>query len=162
MDRGTAIYKTKIGYAEIVYEEDYIIGLKIVDADEEYLLERTLLTDSVYQQIQEYLSGERDAFKFLMKPKGTEFQKKVWDALCGIPYGETRSYKEIAIAIGNPKACRAVGMANNKNPIVFAIPCHRVIGTNGKLIGYAYGVEKKKSLLEMESSVKYSRCKERS
>ncbi|MBR2062235.1 MAG: methylated-DNA--[Anaerotignum sp.] len=83
-------------------------------------------------------------------PKGTEFQQKVWKALTEIPYGETRTYGEIAAAVGNPKAARAVGMANNKNPIGIIIPCHRVVGANGKLVGYAGGMEKKAFLLELE------------
>ena len=83
--------------------------------------------------------------------KGTEFQKRVWKALCDIPYGETRSYKQIAQAIGNPKAVRAVGMANNKNPLLVIVPCHRVIGANGQLVGYASGLEKKRFLLQLEN-----------
>ena len=76
---------------------------------------------------------------------------KVWRALCDIPYGETRTYKQIAATVGNPKACRAVGMANNKNPIAIVVPCHRVVGSNGKLVGYAGGIEMKKILLDMEA-----------
>lgn len=82
--------------------------------------------------------------------KGTEFQKKVWKQLTYIPYGETRTYKEIAVAIGNPKASRAVGMANNKNPITIVVPCHRVVGSNGKMVGYAGGLDMKKKLLDLE------------
>ena len=89
-----------------------------------------------------------------MKVEGTAFQKKVWKALCSIAYGETRSYKEIAIQIGNERACRAVGMANNKNPIGILIPCHRVIGTNHKLVGYAGGLDKKAFLLKLEKENK--------
>ena len=89
-----------------------------------------------------------------MKVEGTAFQKKVWQALCSIPYGETRSYKEIAIQIGNERACRAVGMANNKNPIGILIPCHRVIGTNHKLVSYAGGLDKKAFLLKLEKENK--------
>ena len=85
--------------------------------------------------------------------KGTAFQQNVWRALLEIPYGETRSYKQIAEAIGNPKAVRAVGMANNRNPLLVVVPCHRVIGANGKLIGYAAGIEKKEFLLRLEKSI---------
>ena len=85
-----------------------------------------------------------------LHPNGTEFQIKVWKALTEIPYGETRSYKDIAISIGNEKACRAVGMANNKNPIPIIIPCHRVIGANKKLVGYAGGLDLKERLLDLE------------
>ena len=115
---------------------------------------KTEFTDRVYKELVEYFNGERKSFDFEYKLVGTDFQIKVWEALCDIPYGENRSYKDIAEAVGSPKAYRAVGMANNKNPITFAVPCHRVIGSNGKLIGYAGGIEMKKKLLDMEKSNK--------
>ena len=114
---------------------------------------KTPLTELVYTQLTEYFGGRRQSFDFPYRLQGTEFQKKVWTALCNIPYGETRTYKEIAQAVGNPQASRAVGMANNKNPISIAVPCHRVIGSNGKLVGYAGGLDVKKALLELESKV---------
>ncbi|MGE9965543.1 methylated-DNA--[protein]-cysteine S-methyltransferase [Fusicatenibacter saccharivorans] len=113
----------------------------------------TNLPDLAYEtekQILEYLDGKRTNFTLPLAPKGTDFQRKVWDALLTIPYGETRSYEEIAIAVGNPKGCRAVGMANNRNPIMILIPCHRVIGKNGKLVGYGGGLDVKEALLELE------------
>jgi methylated-DNA-[protein]-cysteine S-methyltransferase len=108
------------------------------------------LTDKAAAQIDEYLSGKRQAFDLPIAPRGTEFQLKVWNALQAIPYGETRTYKQIAEEVGNPKACRAVGMANNKNPLSIIVPCHRVIGSSGSLVGYAGGLGVKKRLLEME------------
>ncbi|WP_425516040.1 methylated-DNA--[protein]-cysteine S-methyltransferase [Anaerolentibacter hominis] len=102
------------------------------------------------RELLEYFEGNRKEFELPLHPSGTAFQKKVWDALKEIPYGETRSYKEIAQAIGNPKACRAVGMANHNNPIGIVIPCHRVLGANGALTGYAGGLDKKASLLFLE------------
>ena len=102
------------------------------------------------EQLDEYFSGERKAFTIPLKTVGTVFQKQVWDALLQIPYGETRSYEDIAIQIGNPKACRAIGMANNRNNIGIIIPCHRVIGKNGSLVGYAGGLDKKIALLDLE------------
>lgn len=111
---------------------------------------RTELIEKVSDQLKEYLTGERKTFDLPLRPEGTEFQKKVWDALTAIPYGETRSYQEIAVQIGNPKACRAVGMANNRNPIPVIIPCHRVIGANKSLVGYGGGLDIKVKLLEME------------
>lgn len=102
------------------------------------------------QQLSEYFQGKRKTFDLPLNPYGTIFQKKVWNALCDIPYGETRSYQEIAIAIDCPKGCRAVGLANNKNPIIIMIPCHRVIGKNGSLVGYALGLEMKQHLLDLE------------
>ena len=98
----------------------------------------------------EYFDGKRKIFDLPLKPEGTEFQLKDWNALREIPYGETRSYKDIAIAIGNPKACRAVGTANHNNPISIIIPCHRVIGSDGSLTGYGGGLDKKTYLLELE------------
>lgn len=106
--------------------------------------------EKAQKQLIEYAKGQRKTFDLKLNPKGTEFQKKCWQALCAIPYGETRTYKEIAIALGNDKAFRAVGMANNKNPIPVIIPCHRVIGTNGKLTGFAFGFEIKQDLLTLE------------
>jgi len=101
-------------------------------------------------QLQEYFCGRRKAFDFPIEPEGTPFRQKVWKALREIPYGETRTYKEIACAVGNEKACRAVGMANNKNPVAIFIPCHRVIGSNGKLVGYGGGLDIKQYLLDLE------------
>jgi len=101
-------------------------------------------------QLQEYFGGQRKQFTFRMNLKGTAFQKKVWSALQRIPYGEVRSYETIAYEMGNPRAVRAVGMANSRNPIGIAIPCHRVIGKDGMLVGYAAGIERKLWLLEHE------------
>lgn len=114
---------------------------------------RTAIMDKAFLEIKEYLEGKRKTFDVPLAPKGTAFQQKVWNALRTIPYGETRSYSEIAEMIGNPKACRAVGMANNKNPIIIMIPCHRVIGKNGSLVGYACGLEKKEYLLNLEAQL---------
>lgn len=106
------------------------------------------------RQLTEYFSGTRKSFDLPLAPKGTAFQKKVWAALCEIPYGETRTYADIAKMIGNEKACRAVGMANHVNPIPVIVPCHRVIGANGKLTGYAGGLGKKQLLLDLEQNNK--------
>ena len=111
------------------------------------------MTDRAAVQLEEYLNGKRRHFDLPLRPQGTEFQRSVWNALLTIPYGETRSYKEIAQAVENPKAFRAVGMANNKNPISIFIPCHSVIGSSGSLVGYGGGLELKKRLLELESMV---------
>jgi len=101
-------------------------------------------------QVEEYLAGKRKQFTLPLVMHGTEFQLAVWQALQDIPYGETRSYKEIAASIGRPKAVRAVGMANNRNPISIIVPCHRVIGHDGKLVGYGGGLPLKQRLLELE------------
>ncbi len=110
----------------------------------------TPLIKEAYEQINEYLKGKRKTFDLPIFASGTEFQQKAWNALKDIPYGETRSYKDIALAVGNEKACRAVGMANNRNPISIIIPCHRVIGKNGKLVGYGGGLPIKEYLLKLE------------
>lgn len=151
MENCYAIYKTDIGYIKIDYNQNAIIGLKIIiDTDVNNEGIKTELTTKTFTQVNEYLNGERKQFNIPIAPQGTEFQKKVWQALCNIPYGKTVSYKEIAEKIGNDKACRAVGMANNKNPIMIIIPCHRVIGKNGKLTGYAGGLDLKSFLLDLE------------
>jgi O-6-methylguanine DNA methyltransferase len=147
---GFAIYKCKFGLIRIEYENEVITFLKKVKGEINDIGKANNLTDKVYQELLEYFDGKRKDFDFPYRLKGTDFQKKVWTELLTIPYGETRSYKEIATAIGNKKAARAVGMANNKNPITIIVPCHRVIGANGKLVGYAGGLEMKKELLKME------------
>ena len=101
-------------------------------------------------QIEEYFSGKRTTFDLPLAPVGTDFQKRVWTALCTIPFGESRAYSELAEQIGRPKAVRAVGAANGRNPISIIVPCHRVIGRNGKLTGYAGGLERKAWLLAHE------------
>lgn len=106
------------------------------------------------RQLREYFAGERQQFDMPYDTVGTEFQKKVWQALLTIPFGETRSYLQIAEQIGNPKAVRAVGAANGKNPLSIMAPCHRVIGSNGKLTGFAGGLSVKAFLLELESPQK--------
>lgn len=144
-----AAYPFPFGILKIGYEGDVITFLK--KTEEEMIPgRRTEFTDQVYAQIMEYMEGKRKTFDFPYKLSGTDFQKKVWKELRKIPYGETRTYKEIATSIGNPKACRAVGMANNKNPITIVVPCHRVVGSNGKLVGYAGGLEMKEALLQIE------------
>jgi methylated-DNA-[protein]-cysteine S-methyltransferase len=102
------------------------------------------------RELSEYFQGLRREFDLPLAPAGTPFQQKVWAALRDIPFGETRSYRQIAAAVGNPAACRAVGMANSRNPIAVIIPCHRVIGADGSLTGYAGGLDKKRHLLALE------------
>ena len=104
------------------------------------------------QQMNEYFRGERLVFELPLLPRGTAFEQKVWAELCRIPYGETRTYGEIAAAVGSPKGARAVGMACNRNPLALVIPCHRVVGANGKLTGYAGGLPVKEFLLRLEQN----------
>lgn len=145
----SAVYPFPFGQLEIGYQDGAVTLLK--RTEEPARSEgRTELTDRVFQQVSEYLDGRRREFDFPYRLQGTEFQRKVWRALCAIPYGETRTYGEIAAAVGNPRASRAVGMANHCNPILIAVPCHRVIGANGKLVGYGSGLDMKEALLQLE------------
>ena len=145
-------YETKLGSVTIVEEDGALLAIT-TNRTYKGIEQETPLIKEAYRQLSEYLIGERKRFDLPLHPRGTMFQQQVWKALCDIPYGETRSYKEIAEAIGNPKAVRAVGMANNRNPLLIVIPCHRVIGANGKLVGYAAGIEMKEYLLKLEKSL---------
>lgn len=144
---------TRIGEITIFEENGEIIRvalpISVVSTDGCRCVKTPVIIDAI-KQLTEFLDSRRKTFNLKLALKGTPFQKKVWLELLKIPYGKTVSYQDIAVAIGNPKACRAVGMANNKNPIPIFIPCHRVIGKNGCLIGYAGGLDLKKSLLEIE------------
>ena len=146
-------YETGFGNITIVSDGNAIISVKAgVLPDHVAIRGADTLTDRAARQLDEYFMGKRRGFDLPLDPHGTCFQRTVWEALIRIPYGETRSYKQIAQAIGNPNACRAVGMANNKNPIWIVIPCHRVIGSDGSLTGYGGGLEMKQRLLELESN----------
>ena len=147
-------YETMLGSVTIVEEDGALLAIS-THRSWEGIVQETPLIKEAYRQLNEYLQGNRKTFHLPLRMKGTDFQVTVWKALCDIPYGETRSYKQIAEAIGNPKAVRAVGMANNRNPLLVVVPCHRVIGANGKLVGYAAGIEKKEFLLKLEKSLLY-------
>ena len=145
------VYDTQIGQITIASNGDAITMVCFGNTAGENPC-RCELTDRTAAEIQEYLSGNRTQFNLPILFHGTDFQKRVWSALLSIPYGETRSYRQIAEQIGNPSACRAVGMANNKNPVAILIPCHRVIGSDGSLVGYAGGLTIKRFLLSLEKS----------
>lgn len=113
-------------------------------------IRKDLFFDDIKNQLDEYFAGNRRVFDVKLNPQGTGYQKKVWSELEKIPYGETCTYKDIAIRIGNDKAARAVGMANSRNPIPLIVPCHRVVGANGNLTGFAHGIEVKEKLIEHE------------
>lgn len=149
------IVNSKIGNIVIVEKNQSIIELKVIKEKNIDIIESdTPLLKKASEQINEYFSGKRETFDLPLNPEGTEFMKKVWKQLLNIPYGETKTYKQIATEIGNEKAARAVGMANNKNPIPIIIPCHRVIGSNKKLVGYALGLDVKEKLLKLEAKYK--------
>ncbi|MDR2651805.1 MAG: methylated-DNA--[protein]-cysteine S-methyltransferase [Prevotellaceae bacterium] len=145
-------YKIKTNYVLIVEDNGCIVEIAFdkrkIDGNEK----ETDIIKKASKQLEEYFAGKRKSFDFPINPQGSEFQKRVWTALQTIPYGELRTYKQIAEKIGNPKASRAVGMANNKNPLPIVVPCHRVVGSNGKLIGYAYGLDMKEYLINLEKT----------
>lgn len=144
-------YDTPIGRVGIEDDGDYISYVHFGEVKRpEAIIRETTLIKKAAKELDEYFKGERDNFDLPLKLEGTEFQKKVWETLTRIPCGETRSYKQIAEEVGNPLAARAVGMANNKNKIPLFIPCHRVIGANGKLVGYEGGLDIKEKLLALE------------
>lgn len=144
------VYQTPLGHLTIASNGSAITAIAFGERALAGECRATELTNRAANQLQEYLAGKRRAFDLPLAPEGTDFQKRVWTALTEIPYGQTRSYSEIAAAIGNPKACRAVGGANNKNPLPIVVPCHRVIGANGTLVGYAGGSKVKAHLLDLE------------
>lgn len=147
----SARYSFPIGSVTVGYEDDAVVSLKI-SPSAGVSDNPSLFSDQVAAELQEYFDGKRTHFTFPLCLDGTDFQKAVWQALLGIPYGQTRTYGQIAAAIGKPSAARAVGMACNKNPIWIAIPCHRVLGKNASLTGYAGGLELKRKLLELEQN----------
>lgn len=146
-------YESPIGFIEIKATEEWVQSVRIVEKKEEVENPNKLIKDCG-KQLNEYFLGKIQKIKIPVKSSGTAFQKKVWEELCKIPYGETSTYKKIAQKIGNEKAVRAVGTAIGKNPLAIVIPCHRVIGSKGDMVGYAYGIEKKEKLLNLEKQNK--------
>ncbi len=144
------VYTTVIGPLTIAANGTAITHVLFGTPDLPGTLAPSELTNRAANQLQEYLAGKRTAFDLPLAPEGTPFQQRVWKALQNIPYGQTRSYADVAAAIGSPQATRAVGGANNRNPIAIVIPCHRVVGANGKLTGYAGGLQLKQRLLDLE------------
>ena len=143
-------YDSPIGTLQIGYEENSIISIGSCAAAG--LDIPSPVSDAAKQQLQEYFAKTRTSFDLPLNPQGTPFQRAVWKCISDIPYGEVRTYGQIAAAIGNPNASRAVGQAANKNPLWIVIPCHRVVGSNHDLTGYAGGLHMKKILLDLEKS----------
>ena len=150
----TAVIKTPLGNAEIIGDVNGISKIHILDKDIEITTEFPKDLKQAVEQLQDYFDGKRTTFSFKINPTGTEFQKKVWQELLKIPYGKTYSYLELSKKLGDVKAIRAVATANGKNPLWIVIPCHRVIGSDGSLTGYAGGLWRKKWLLDHENPVK--------
>lgn len=150
----TIYLNTPVGTLEIKGDIDGLAFVNFIDSKES---EGKIISESLQntvQQLSEYFEGNRINFKLKLNPEGTFFQKKVWQQIKDIPFGKTASYQDIANQLGDPKAIRAAASANGKNPIAIIIPCHRVIGSDGSLIGYAGGLHRKKWLLEHENPVK--------
>ena len=145
-----ASIKTPLGIATILGDENGIHEIKVDDSTEESS-EIPEVLKSVILPLQQYFSGKRESFDLQLNPKGTDFQKKVWEELKNIPYGATVSYLELSRKLGDEKAIRAVASANGMNPLWIVVPCHRVIGSDGSLTGYAGGLHRKKWLLDLEN-----------
>ena len=145
-------YESSIGKFCIAEKDGKITNLFFVNdkLPRDLQICETPILKTAAHQLESYFSGGLKEFSLPLAPAGTAFMKQVWASLCEIPYGKTATYKEIAVKIGSPKAARAVGLANNRNPIPIFIPCHRVIGADGSLTGYRGGIELKKKLLDME------------
>ena len=140
-----------LGTLTVREEEGCLVSIAFGRVEHPGLKEvRTPVTQRFLEEMDAYGKGQRRSFSVPLAPQGTAFQRKVWQVLEDIPYGQTWSYEEVAKVMGNPKAARAVGMANNKNPLPIVIPCHRVIGKNGQLVGYGGGLDIKVKLLKLE------------
>ena len=146
----SGLLETPVGRLQIICSQTALLCIEFAEHFIEAQTGESRLLSEVTRQLQEYFSGQRNEFHIPLEPEGTPFQKKVWQALQTVPFGKTASYKTIAEQIQNPKAVRAVGMANSRNPIPIIIPCHRIIGSNGKLTGYAGGLWRKEYLLNFE------------
>lgn len=147
----TAYIKSPLGITEIIGDENGIAVISVLDSEKEISPEIPDVLKEAIAELQDYFTGKRNDFTFKLNPKGTEFQQKVWQELLSIPFGKTMSYLELSKKIGDVKAIRAVASANGKNPLWIVVPCHRVIGTDGSLTGYAGGLWRKKWLLEHEN-----------
>lgn len=147
------VYDSPVGRLVIAEDGEGITDIFPEEASNERFCAEVCETDLLREckrQLGEYFSGGRREFSLPLSLHGTEFQRRDWEALRAIPYGETRSYQDIAEMLGNPRACRAVGMANHRNPVMIVVPCHRVIGKNGALVGYGGGLSVKEFLLHLE------------
>lgn len=150
----SAIIKTILGFIEITGDENGVSKIHVFDEEKKVSKKIPIHLQEAIHQLQDYFEGKRTQFDFKLNPQGTEFQQKVWHELQNIPFGKTMSYQELAIKLGDIKAIRAVANANGKNPLWIVVPCHRIIGSDGSLTGYAGGLWRKKWLLDHENPVK--------
>ena len=147
----SACFQSPLGITEILGDGNGVSSISILDVKKEISSIIPEVLQNAIEELQEYFEGNRTHFTFKIQPKGTDFQQKVWQELINIPYGKTISYLDLAKKLGDVKAIRAVASANGKNPLWIVVPCHRVIGTDGSLTGYAGGLWRKKWLLEHEN-----------
>jgi len=146
-------YQSPVGCLRLTANDKALTALQLlkdVSCESKSEIPSNVIIQQTCKQLDEYFAGKRKTFELPLNPAGTPFQQKVWSALQQIPYGKTISYAQLAQSVDNPKACRAVGSANGKNPIIIIIPCHRVINADGRLGGFACGLEVKKQLLDLE------------
>lgn len=146
-------FDTPLGWLRVTTHDGFIVDLRFVEDVGGDTEQPDSLCQAAREQLAEYFEGKRREFHLPLRPAGTEFQKAVWEAVRRVPYGQTSRYRDIAIQAGRPQACRAVGAAVGKNPIWLLIPCHRIIGSNGSLTGYAGGLWRKEKLLTLEGAL---------
>lgn len=151
------VVKSPLGFTKISGDENGITSISILNSEEKTTDIIPLILEDCVHQLHEYFEGKRTQFDLILNPEGTDFQKKVWKELENIPYGKTYSYLQLSQQLGDVKAIRAVANANGKNPLWIVIPCHRVIGSDGGLTGYAGGLHRKQWLLQHESPYKQQR-----
>lgn len=151
-------YHSPVGTLHITQTGEFVTGLSFHPAPDARCRETALIRETA-RQLEAYFNGSRTTFDIPLRPEGTPFQQKIWGLLQKIPYGQTITYKQLATLAGNSKACRAAGMANNRNPVMIVIPCHRVIGSDGSLTGYAGGLPVKQQLLQLEQMYCSSRLR---
>ena len=147
------VIETPLGMALAAYEQETLISLRFVEGGERIIDETTVLHEELKRQLGAYFNKESTSFDFPLALKGTEFQQRIWNLLLEIPYGESLSYQSLSRKYGDEKAIRAIATANGANPIMILIPCHRVIGSDGSLTGYAGGLWRKEALLDLERGV---------
>lgn len=150
----TCIIQSPLGFTQIIGDDSGIASIIVLNSEEKETAIIPIELEDCVHQLQEYFQGIRTLFDLKLNPEGTEFQKKVWEQLQSIPYGKKISYLELSQQLGDVKAIRAVANANGKNPLWIVVPCHRVIGSNGSLTGYAGGLQRKQWLLEHEGPYK--------
>jgi len=149
----TWIIETPIGHLSLLATEKYLLKISFGGIESDATIKQTPIIKKTEQELKEYFNGKRTKFTIPINTIGTEFQKQVWNKLTEIPYGTTISYKELATSVKGKNYSRAVGMANNRNPIPIIIPCHRVVGTKGELVGYRGGVDIKEKLINLEKQL---------